>query len=62
MMEPIWENQLRAARQLLREEGITEVQRHARVSLNNRHRCRMCFCCACVEVLKEKQSTGEKTC
>ena len=27
-----------------------EVRRHALVSIDNRHKCRECFTCACVEV------------
>jgi hypothetical protein len=41
--------QKRIARTLPRDE----VRRHARVSIDNRHRCQDCFCCACVEVLGE---------
>lgn len=31
-------------------EGVAEVIRHARVSIDNRHKCRECFTCACAEV------------
>lgn len=47
--EPTWENQLWHARQLPTEE----LKRHAAVSIDNRHRCTDCFCCACVAVLEE---------
>jgi len=49
--EPTWFNQLFHAHQLLKEKGYDEVRRHARVSSENRHRCRECFCCACAAVL-----------
>jgi hypothetical protein len=29
--------------------GYDEAYRHARVSIDNRHSCHECFCCACVE-------------
>ena len=31
---------------------IKELWRHAKVSLDNRHYCKDCFCCACVDALK----------
>ena len=31
-------------------EGRKEVKRHGRVSTENRHKCRFCFCCAALEV------------
>ena len=31
-----------------------DLTRHARVSLDNRHRCVECFCCACATVREEK--------
>lgn len=31
-----------------------ELIRHARVSIDNRHRCRECFTCACVAVSRER--------
>jgi hypothetical protein len=31
-----------------------ELRRHGSVSTSNRHSCRDCFCCACVEVLQER--------
>ncbi len=33
--------------------GFDEAKRHASVSLNNRHKCHDCFCCACVEYTRE---------
>lgn len=59
--EPTWFNQLFHARQLLREKGYAEVKRHASVSIDNRHRCRDCFCCACVEVLREHAIEGKRS-
>lgn len=44
--EPTWFNQKFHARQLLKEKGYAAVLSHARVSLDNRHRCYECFCCA----------------
>ena len=35
--------------------GEAEMARHASVSTSNRHACRECFCCACVEVLAERR-------
>lgn len=32
---------------------VVEAARHAQVSIANRHRCRGCFTCACVEVLED---------
>ena len=51
-MEPTWQNQLHFARQL----DDKELRRHARVSIDNNHRCMDCFCCACVEVMRERTS------
>jgi hypothetical protein len=51
--EPTWNNQIWHARQLLREKGLKELQRHASVSTNNRHECTECFCCACLAVARE---------
>ena len=31
-----------------------EVERHAWVSIHNRHRCEQCFTCACREVLRQR--------
>lgn len=53
--EPTWWNQLNAAHRLLKEKGYREVRTHARVSIDNRHRCRECFCCACVAVLYDPE-------
>lgn len=52
-----WDIQLQVARELLETKGRAEVERHAMVSRNNRHRCRACFCCACVTVLEETAAT-----
>lgn len=32
-----------------------ELQRHASVSTSNRHYCRDCFCCACVDELNRRR-------
>ena len=32
---------------------LAEVARHAKVSTQNGHRCRECFCCACIEAEDE---------
>jgi len=37
-----------------------ELVRHASVSIDNRHKCQECFCCACVEVLQEPVSKRRK--
>jgi hypothetical protein len=34
------------------EKGIEEVIRHALVSTQNKHYCKECFCCACVDWLR----------
>ena len=39
--------------QCLETKGLEEVQRHASVSTENRHYCHECFCCACVDLLRE---------
>jgi hypothetical protein len=57
--EPTWTNQLWHARQLLREKGLKEIQRHARVSTENRHECTDCFCCACLAVTREYNKASE---
>lgn len=31
----------------------SELRRHASISIDNRHKCKECFTCACVEVLRE---------
>jgi hypothetical protein len=56
--EPTYWNQLAAARRLLSEKGYDEVRSHARVATHNGCRCRSCFCCACVEVLREHAIKG----
>lgn len=33
-----------------------ELRRHASISLDNRHFCRQCFTCACLEVMREHRS------
>lgn len=45
----LW-NQKREARKL----PYAELRRHAGVSIDNRCKCRTCFCCACVAVLRER--------
>ena len=32
-----------------------ELERHALVSVRNRHSCRECFCCACLHVLNFRE-------
>jgi hypothetical protein len=32
---------------------LSELRRHALVSTRNRHYCNSCFCCACVDKIKE---------
>ena len=44
-----WENDIQ---RILKDEGLKGIRRHARVSLNNRHRCQQCFCCYCMEWLE----------
>lgn len=41
-----------------RELSNDELRRHASVSTSNRHYCNDCFCCACVDVLKERNGRG----
>lgn len=41
------------ALQTFREKGIEELQRHAGVSIDNRHSCGTCFTCACVKLAKQ---------
>ncbi len=38
---------------------LSDLARHAGVSLDNRHTCRECFCCAAVEVLREQRGKCE---
>lgn len=52
--KPTWDNQIWHAERLLAEKGRKELMRHARVSLDNRHECRECFCCAALHVLRRK--------
>lgn len=54
--EPTWENQLWHARKL----ETNELQRHASVSRDNRHRCQDCFCCAAWTVLEERKREKAK--
>jgi hypothetical protein len=42
--EARWASMLAEAENL----PVTEALRHALVSLRNNHRCRECFCCACL--------------
>ena len=48
---PTWENQIWHAERL----AIDDLRRHASVSLNNRHRCTSCFCCAALTVLERRE-------
>jgi hypothetical protein len=48
---PTWEHQLREARKLYGEE----LRKYANVSKDNNHRCKDCFCCACLEVEEERR-------
>jgi len=41
-------------------ENPTELRRHALVSRDNRHRCKECFCCACLEVWANGGKMREK--
>ncbi len=50
MLEPTWVNQLIEARKL----DSRELERHARISFDNRHRCEDCFCCAALTTLEER--------
>lgn len=52
-LEPTWTNQVRMARQLLAEQGIEELYRHALVALRHGCKCRECFCCAAAMVHRE---------
>lgn len=51
---PTWENQIAAARALLKEKGRAELQRHADVALRHRCKCHQCFCCAALAVTQEQ--------
>lgn len=42
----------------LYRENPSEVWRHASVSTDNRHRCRQCFTCACLETLQSRGKAG----
>jgi hypothetical protein len=52
--EDAWELMKDQARELVRNPPYTtkELRRHASISTDNNHRCKNCFCCACVEVLE----------
>ena len=50
---PTWWNQLTHAEKLYKENP-KEVLRHARVSVDNRHFCHECFCCACKVIYLNK--------
>jgi len=41
---------------ILIDEGISGIERHASVSTQNQHKCSECFCCACVDWLKENRA------
>lgn len=49
---PTRDNQIWHAEKLLREKGRKELERHARVSLDNKCQCGTCFCCAALFVLR----------
>jgi hypothetical protein len=51
-----WE--MREAAALLYRKDPKEVLMHAKVSVDNRHKCRECFTCACVEVWRNKGEIG----
>jgi hypothetical protein len=55
-----WHNLKSQARTLLHEQGLDELKRHARVSTQNRHRCRACFCCACLAVIEDYAMAPDK--
>lgn len=37
-----------------RELDFEDLQRHARIAINNNHSCRDCYVCACAIVYKER--------
>jgi hypothetical protein len=49
---------LKEARLLSRED----LRRHASVSRDNKHRCRDCYTCACLEVLEEREERDRTKC
>ena len=46
-----WQHMLGYARGL----SDTALRHHARVSIDNRHKCKECFCCACVVVQRDRR-------
>jgi hypothetical protein len=40
-----------------RKLSIADLKRHASVSVRNNHYCHECFCCAALDVLKERRRT-----
>ena len=64
-IKPTWENQLRDARKLLREQGFAELNRHAQVCVHNRCKCvtglrfkprsERSFCCAALVIVRAVQ-------
>lgn len=39
---------------------MKELRRHAHVSIDNRHKCRNCFTCACAAELYDRLRSGRK--
>lgn len=48
-----WLELKRQAIDALARKGFPEVERHAQVSIQNKHRCESCYCCACWAILSE---------
>ncbi len=53
-----WQEWKRQAHEIRLTQGLSEVRRHASVSLQNAHKCHDCFCCACVEYVREQKETA----
>ena len=49
-----WDILVSQAKATLRDHGLAEVHRHAQISIENRHACRSCFTCACVQVFDDE--------
>lgn len=47
-----WPGLMQQAYMTLIQHGREELSKHAQVSIQNRHRCKSCFCCACWAVLR----------
>lgn len=56
MVDSFWNVQIQHAHELDSEE----LERHALVSINNRHECRECFCCACLHVLNWRERSRKR--